>query len=59
MLNGTIGPFDLHMTIEDDGPRVEFLALVHDDGTHLLDHGEHHDGAQRPAYCQRHVGKGL
>ena len=55
VLDGGVGTRDLDVAVEDDAPRVELLAVVHDDRTGLLDHGEHHDGAQRPPRRQRHV----
>ena len=47
MFNGSVGTGDLHVSVEYNAPRVELFSVVHDDGSRLLHHREHHDGAQR------------
>ena len=45
MLYGSVGAGDLHVSVQYNAPRVELLSVVHDDGSSLLHHSEHHDGA--------------
>ena len=52
-------PRDLHLAVENDRPGVQLLAVLHHDRPGLLDDGKHHDGGQRAARRQSHVGKRL
>ena len=47
VLDVAAGSVDLHVTVEDDGPAVELLILLHHHRARLLDHREHHHRAER------------
>lgn len=53
-----VAAVDLDVPVDDDGPRVQLLPVVHDHGPGLLHYGKDHDSAEGPPDGQRHVGKG-
>ena len=38
----SFGRVDPHLTVDDDRPGVQFLAIVHHNGSSLLHHSENH-----------------
>lgn len=55
----TAGVVYLDLAVDDDGPGVELLVVVHDDGAGLLDDGKHHDGAECPPHPHGEMLEGL
>ena len=43
--------------VNDDRPRVEFFAVVHDDSAGLFHDGKDHHSTQGPSHREGHVGE--